>query len=42
MLHLINHEYQYVNTNKGFLVGAEIEFRKNLDFIGPAFRDFKN
>jgi len=34
-------QYQYVNTNKGFLVGAEIEFRKNLDFIGPAFRDFK-
>ncbi len=34
-------QYRYVNTNEGNIYGAEIELRKNLDFITPALKNFK-
>ena len=35
-----NPQIQMQNSKEGFLVGAEIEFRKYLDFITPRLEDF--
>ncbi len=34
-------QFRYINTNSGFLFGAELEFRKKLDFLSPILRHFK-
>ncbi len=36
-----NPEFQYVNVDNGYIYGLEFEFRKELGFIGEAFRDLK-
>ncbi len=34
-------EYEYRNVESAFMYGTEIEFRKTLGFIAPAFENFK-
>jgi outer membrane receptor protein involved in Fe transport len=34
-------EYRYENVDKGLIIGAEIEFKKSLDFISPGLENFK-
>ncbi|MEX0720914.1 MAG: TonB-dependent receptor [Balneolaceae bacterium] len=34
-------QYQYVNTESGRLLGFELEFRKELEFISQALRNFR-
>ncbi len=36
-----NPEIQFTNVDQASLLGLEIEFRKSLDFIAPALKDFK-
>ncbi|MEM6316521.1 MAG: TonB-dependent receptor [Bacteroidota bacterium] len=36
-----NPEIQFVNVDEANLLGVEFEFRKSLDFITPALKDFK-
>jgi len=37
----LNPEIVYQNTNDANVYGLEFDFRKNLGFIAPAFKDFK-
>ena len=36
-----NNEFQYVNVETAEVAGVELEFRKNLDFLGAFFTNFK-